>query len=205
MGLLLSVHGTEAPSEWVCRWSHLIPDTRPGGPRALDVACGHGRHTRWLVRQGCHVTSVDRDAEALASLAPLAPQVRTVHADIENNPWPLQAQAFDAVVVTNYLWRPLWPHILGSLATGGVLVYETFAHGNASVGKPSRPDFLLQPGELLEVCKGLRVVAFEDGFLREPDRYVQRIVAVAHFAHTTAAPESSAPATPPRYLLRATG
>lgn len=205
MGLLLSVHGTEAPSEWVCRWSHLIPDTRPGGPRALDVACGHGRHTRWLVRQGCHVTSVDRDAEALASLAPLAPQVRTVHADIENNPWPLPAQAFDAVVVTNYLWRPLWPHILGSLAAGGVLIYETFAHGNASVGKPSRPDFLLQPGELLEVCKGLRVVAFEDGFMREPDRYVQRIVAVAPFAHTTAAPESSAPATPPRYLLRATG
>lgn len=205
MGMLLSVHGTEAPSEWVCRWSHLIPDTRPGGPRALDVACGHGRHTRWLVRQGCHVTSVDRDAEALASLAPLAPQVRTVHADIENNPWPLPAQAFDAVVVTNYLWRPLWPHILGSLAAGGVLIYETFAHGNASVGKPSRPDFLLQPGELLEVCKGLRVVAFEDGFMREPDRYVQRIVAVAPFVHTTAAPESSAPATPPRYLLRATG
>lgn len=205
MGLLLSVHGTEAPSEWVCRWSHLIPDTRPGGPRALDVACGHGRHTRWLVRQGCHVTSVDRDAEALASLAPLAPQVRTVHADIENNPWPLPAQAFDAVVVTNYLWRPLWPHILGSLAAGGVLIYETFAHGNASVGKPSRPDFLLQPGELLQVCKGLRVVAFEDGFMREPDCYVQRIVAVAPFAHTTAAPESSAPAKPPRYLLRATG
>lgn len=157
------------------------------------------------MRQGCHVTSVDRDAEALASLAALAPQVRTVHADIENNPWPLPTQAFDGVVVTNYLWRPLWPHILGSLAAGGVLIYETFAHGNASVGKPSRPDFLLQPGELLKVCKGLRVVAFEDGFMREPDRYVQRIVAVAPFAHTTAAPESSAPATPPRYLLRATG
>jgi SAM-dependent methyltransferase len=205
VGLLLSAHGTEAPSEWVCRWSHLIPDTRPGGPRALDVACGHGRHTRWLVRQGCHVTAIDRDAEALASLAPLAPQVRTVHADIENNPWPLAAQAFDAVVVTNYLWRPLWPHILGSLAAGGVLIYETFAHGHASVGKPSRPDFLLQPGELLEVCKDLRIVAFEDGFLREPDRYVQRIVAVAPLANTAAAPESFASATPPRYLLRATG
>ena len=204
MGLLLSAHGTEAPAEWVCRWSHLIPDTRPGGPRALDLACGHGRHTRWLVRQGCHVTAVDRDTEALASLAPLAPQVRTVHADIENNPWPLAGQIFDAVVVTNYLWRPLWPDILGSLAAGGVLIYETFAHGNASVGKPSRPDFLLQPSELLEVCKDLRIVAFEDGFLREPDRYVQRIVAVAPLANTAAAPESFASATPPRYLLRAT-
>jgi SAM-dependent methyltransferase len=201
----LSAHGTEAPSEWVCRWSHLIPDTRPGGPRALDVACGHGRHTRWLVRQGCNVTALDRDGEALASLAPLAPLVRTIQADIENNPWPLPTQTFDGVVVTNYLWRPLWPQILGSLSAGGVLIYETFAHGNASVGKPSRPDFLLQPGELLEVCKGLRVVAFEDGFLREPERYVQRIVAVAPANHTPHASESSASATPPRYLLRATG
>ena len=205
MGLLLSAHGTEAPSEWVCRWSHLIPDNRPGGPRALDIACGHGRHTRWLVRQGCHVTALDRDAQALASLAPLAPQVRTVQADIENNPWPLPAQTFDSVVVTNYLWRPLWPHILGSLTAGGVLIYETFAHGNASVGKPSRPDFLLQPGELLEACQGLRVVAFEDGFLREPDRYVQRIVAIASGLQNTPLQESSSQPAPPRYLLRATG
>lgn len=206
MGLFLSAHGTEAPSDWVCRWSHLIPDTRPGGPRALDVACGHGRHTRWLVRQGCHVTALDRDAEALANLAALAPQVRTLQVDIENKPWPLLPdQTFDAVVVTNYLWRPLWPHILGSLATGGVLIYETFAHGNASVGKPSRPDFLLQPSELLQVCKDLHIVAFEQGFLREPDRYVQRIVAVASPSKAPHEQESSASTMPPRYLLRATG
>lgn len=201
----MSTHGTEAPSEWVRRWSHLIPDTRPGGPRALDIACGHGRHTRWLARQGCHVTALDRDAEALASLVTLAPQVRTLQADIENNPWPLHSQTFDAVVVTNYLWRPLWPHILACLAPGGILIYETFAHGNASVGKPSRPDFLLQPGELLQVCQGLRIVAFEDGFLRDPERYVQRIVAIAAASHSAPTLESSAPATPPRYLLRATG
>ena len=205
MGLLLNGHGTEAPSEWVCRWTHLISDTRPGGPKALDLACGHGRHTRWLARQGCHVTSLDRDPNALASLTPLAPQVRTLVADIENAPWPLPAQAFDAVVVTNYLWRPLWPHILNSLAPGGVLIYETFAHGNATVGKPSRPDFLLQPGELLKVCSGLRVVAFEDGFLREPERYVQRIVAIAPPLNHTPSQESSTQPAPPRYLLRATG
>lgn len=205
MGLLLNGHGTEAPSEWVCRWTHLIPDTRPGGPKALDLACGHGRHTRWLARQGCHVVALDRDATALASLATMAPQVRTVHADIENNAWPLSGQNFDAVVVTNYLWRPLWPHIIGSLAPGGVLIYETFAHGNASVGKPSRPDFLLQPGELLQVCAGLRVVAFEDGFLREPERYVQRVVAIAPSPQNTPSQESSTQPAPPRYLLRATG
>jgi hypothetical protein len=82
------------------------------------------------------------------------------------------------VVVTNYLWRTLWPDLLASLDAGGVLLYETFAAGNETVGKPSRPDFLLQPGELLNVCKDLRVVAFEEGFLAAPDRFVQRIVAV---------------------------
>ncbi len=190
-------HAVSAPSDWVCRWTHLIPDQRPGGPRALDLACGSGRHTRWLVRQGCHVTAVDRDAEALATLADLAPMARTVAADVEGGPWPLPSQTFDAVVVTNYLWRPLWPQILASLAPGGVLVYETFAHGNATVGKPSRPDFLLQPGELLQVCAGLRVVAYEDGFLPQPERYVQRICAVR--------PTDVARDTPPRYALRAAG
>lgn len=190
-------HTTLTPSEWICRWTHLIPDQRPGGARALDLACGHGRHTRWLVRQGCHVTAVDRDADALATLADLAPLVRTVPADIENGPWPLEGQTFDAVVVTNYLWRPLWPQILASVAPGGVLIYETFAHCNATVGKPSRPDFLLLPGELLQVCTGLRVVAYEDGFLSQPDRFVQRICAVR---------ETDTTGTPPaRYPLRAAG
>lgn len=190
-------HTTLAPSDWVCHWTHLIPDQRPGGPRALDLACGHGRHSRWLVRQGCHVTAVDRDAEALATLADQAPRVRTLAADIEGGPWPLTGQTFDAVVVTNYLWRPLWPQLLASLAPGGVLIYETFAHGNASVGKPSRPDFLLQPGELLHLCRGLRVIAYENGFLGTPERFVQRIVAVRE--------AETAPATPPRYPLRAAG
>lgn len=190
-------HTSLPPSDWVRRWAHLVPDQRPGGPRALDLACGHGRHSRWLVRQGCHVTAVDRDTAALATLADLAPLVRTVAADVEYGPWPLAGQTFDAVVVTNYLWRPVWPHILASLAPGGVLIYETFAHGNATVGKPSRPDFLLQPGELLRLCAGLRTVAYEDGFLPDPDRFVQRTVAVN---------EAPAPAdAPPRYTLRAAG
>ena len=93
-------------------------------------------------------------------------------------PWPFQDRQFGGVVVTNYLWRALWPQIMGSLAPGGVLIYETFAAGNESVGKPSRPDFLLQPGELLVRCASLRVVAFEEGFLKSPERFVQRIVAV---------------------------
>ena len=190
-------HTNSSPSDWVCRWAHLIPDHRPGGPTALDLACGHGRHSRWLARQGCQVTALDRDALALEQLRDLAPQVRTLGADIESGPWPLDGRTFDAIVVTNYLWRPLWPAILASLAPGGVLIYETFAHGNASVGKPSRPDFLLQPGELLQRCADLRIVAYEDGFLTHPDRFIQRICAVR--------PGNSAPTDAPRYALRPAG
>ena len=103
-------------------------------------------------------------------------------ADIEGGPWPLAGRQFDALVVTNYLWRPLMPTLLASIAPGGVLMYETFAAGNETVGKPSRPDFLLQPGELLRATEGLRTVAYEDGFETSPDRFVQRIVAVRPLA-----------------------
>jgi SAM-dependent methyltransferase len=102
----------------------------------------------------------------------------TVQADIENAPWPLAGRQFGGVVVTHYLWRDVWPHILESLRPGGVLIYETFSAGNETVGKPSRPDFLLRTAELLTLCQGLRVVAFEDGFLTSPESFIQRIVAV---------------------------
>lgn len=165
------MHGTEHPSAWVQRWTHLIPPASP----VLDVACGAGRHMRWLAAQGHAVTGVDRNPDALALAAGAG---TTVLADIENGPWPLPGQTFGAVIVTHYLWRPLLPVIVQSVAPGGVLIYETFAAGNETVGKPSRPDFLLQPGELLRATEGLRTVAYENGFAREPDRFVQRIVAV---------------------------
>ncbi len=141
----------------------------------LDVACGSGRHLRWLAARGFVLTGVDRDAVALADMPP---QARAVVADIEGAAWPLPGERFDAVLVTNYLWRPLWPQLMDSLADGGVLIYETFALGNEAFGKPSNPDFLLGPGELLRVCAGLHVVAFEDGILDSPQRRVQRIAAV---------------------------
>ena len=162
------LHGNEAPSSWVRRWTHLIP----AGGTVLDVACGHGRHLRWLAERGHRVTGVDRSPEAIAAVAPLG---RAVLADIENGPWPLTGETFDAVVVTNYLWRPLLPLIVASVAPGGVLLYATFASGHETVGRPARPDFLLQPGELLQACQGLQVVAYEDGVLADPPRRVQRI------------------------------
>ncbi|HAX21651.1 MAG TPA: SAM-dependent methyltransferase [Hydrogenophaga sp.] len=184
------MHGTEAPSAWVQRWSHLVP---AGGP-VLDVACGHGRHLRWFAQRGHPVTGVDRSPEAITAVADLG---RAVEADIENGPWPFAGETFDAVVITNYLWRPLLPQIVASVAPGGVLIYETFAAGNETVGKPSRPDFLLQSGELLQVAAGLHVVAFEDGFTDRPERFVQRIAAVRKPPDTSALPA--------RYPLDATG
>lgn len=153
------------------RWAHLIA---PGGT-VLDLACGSGRHLRWLAAEGFAVTGVDRDAEAVAPLGALA---EIVVADLENGPWPLPGRRFDAVVVTNYLWRPLFPAILAALADDGVLLYETFADGHQHIGRPSRPDFLLQPGELLERAAGLRIVAYEDGLLADPPRRVQRLAAL---------------------------
>ena len=159
------------PSAWLRRWVHLLP---PAGS-VLDLACGSGRHLRWLAARGFVPTGVDRDAAALEPLRPLA---EVIVADLEAGPWPLAGRCFDVVLVTNYLWRPLLPAVVGSVADGGVLIYETFADGQQHIGRPARPEFLLQPGELLRACAGLRVVAYEDGFESEPARFVQRIVAV---------------------------
>lgn len=183
------MHGTEPPSEWVRRWSHLIAP----GSTALDVACGAGRHLRWLRGLGHHVVGVDRSAEALTACEGLG---ELVNADIENAPWPLEERQFGAVVVTNYLWRPLLPVIVGSVAPGGVLIYETFAQGNETVGRPARPEFLLQPGELIDACADLRVVAYEAGFLQNPDRFVQRITAVRELPQPGGASRHLLPVSP---------
>ena len=171
-------HGTEPPSDWVKRWSALVV---PGGV-VLDVACGHGRHARWFHSRNHPLVLVDRSQVALEFIANQGLHCEAVVADIEGGPWPFTDRQFDAVVVTNYLWRPLLQTLVGSLRPGGVLIYETFTQGNETVGKPSRPDFLLRTGELLEACRTLRVVAFEDGFESGPSdqspRFVQRIAAV---------------------------
>lgn len=146
------------------------------GAQVLDLACGGGRHARALQALGACVTAVDRDGTALQQLPA---DIEAIEADLEGSPWPLAGRRFDAVIVTHYLWRPLWPQIIDSVAPGGWLVCETFADDNASVGRPARPDFLLRRGELLDVVAGaLRVVAYEDGFLADPDRFIQRIAAV---------------------------
>ena len=152
-----------------------MPWIRPGG-RVLDVACGAGRHARWLARLGFEVDAVDRDVSGLADPPP---GVEPRAADLEGAPWPYPGARFDAIVVTNYLHRPLLALLVDSLEPGGLLLYETFAAGNERFGKPSNPDFLLRPGELLDAVRGrLRVLAFEDLTVAGPrPACLQRIAA----------------------------
>lgn len=154
---------TPAPSPWVARFTPLIP----AGGAALDLACGGGRHSRLLAGLGHPVLAVDRDAATLASLAGVA-GVTTLAADLEgplDAPWPLAGRRFAGIVVANYLHRPRLPDLAALLDATGVLIYETFMVGNERHGKPSRPDFLLRPQELLAWAQALgwRVVAFEEG------------------------------------------
>ena len=159
-------------SPWVERFAPLIV---PGG-RVLDLACGKGRHTRFLAAAGHAVEAVDRDAAVLAELA-ATPGVTTRQADLEDGPWPYYGHTFDGIVVANYLHRPLLPNLLAALAEGGILIYETFMVGNERFGKPENPAYLLRSGELLEVVrKRFTVIAFEQGEVETPRAaVVQRI------------------------------
>ena len=168
-------HESALPSPWVCRFASLIA----AGARVLDLACGGGRHARYLAGRGLQVEAVDRDAALLATLDGVA-GVNPRTADLEGAPWPYQGEQFGAVVVTNYLYRPLLLQLREAVAPGGILIYETFAVGNERHGRPRNPDFLLRHGELLEVVHGrFHVVAYEDLQVEVPKpACVQRICAV---------------------------
>lgn len=161
------------PSAWVRRF---LPLVRPGGG-VLDLAAGNGRHTRLLLERGFAVTAVDRDIEPLRLLA--AGNCAVLAIDLETGAaWPLDG-GYDAIVVTNYLHRPLFPAISAALAPDGVLIYETFMAGNERFGRPNNPEFLLRPAELLEAFAGLTVLAFEQGEVAGPrSAMIQRIAAV---------------------------
>lgn len=163
------------PSSWVCRFASLLP----AGAAVLDLACGRGRHARFLAGRGCQVEAVDRDLSALTGLSAVT-GVTIRQADLEAGVWPYAGRRFDGIVVANYLHRPLFPHLADALAEGGVLIYETFMLGNERFGRPSNPDFLLRPNELLEAFGArLHVVAFEQGEVLLPKpAAVQRLCAL---------------------------
>jgi len=168
-------HDLRAASTWVVHWADRVP----AGGRVLDLACGGGRHARYFAARGHPVEAVDRDPAMLGSLAGL-PGVTARCADLEGGPWPYEGERFAGVIVTNYLHRPLFPHLLAALGPDGALIYETFAAGNERYGRPSNPAFLLKPGELLDAVRArLQVVAYEELTVAEPKpACVQRICAV---------------------------
>jgi SAM-dependent methyltransferase len=177
------MHAGPEASAWVTRF---VPLLQPGAA-VLDVACGAGRHTRLFLDRGHAVTAIDVDVSGLDDLR-LNPRLETVEADLEQGPpWPLPGRRFGAVIVTNYLWRPLLPRLLDAVGEGGVLLYETFARGNEAYGRPSNPDFLLAPGELLEAVRGrLQVVAYEHGYLERPRPAVKQRLCAVHAARPVA-------------------
>lgn len=153
-----------APSDWIVRHAALLPSGR-----ILDLACGRGRHARFLADAGHPVLAVDRDADALMALAG-NPFIETRCLDLEGQGWPLAGEQFAGIVVSNYLWRPRLHELPLLLRAGGVLLYETFMQGNADYGRPSNPDFLLAPGELRDFAEaaGLHVHAFVEGYVAQP-------------------------------------
>ncbi len=166
---------TDHASPWVARFLPLVP----AGGHALDLAAGGGRHTRLARARGYAVTAVDIDVSGLADLRGDA-GVEIVAADLEVGRWPFAGRRFAGVIVTNYLHRPLLPTLVAAVAEGGALIYETFAVGNEAFGKPSNPNFLLRPGELLDAVRGaLTVVAYEHGKIEAPrPAVIQRIAAL---------------------------
>ena len=179
------LHAEERPSEWIRRFAPLVPSRG----RVLDLACGAGRHTRLFADRGFRVVAIDREPRLDEDLTS-RPDIDVWRADLEQGAWPLGGERFDAIIATNYLHRPLFAHLLAALAPGGVLLYETFALGNAAFGKPGNPAFLLAPRELLDAFGAeLRVVAFEDGYAATPrPAMVQRIAAVKPAADGTLVP-----------------
>lgn len=176
------------PSDWIRRFAPLIP----AGGAVLDLACGSGRHSRLLAEAGYRVEAVDRDASALEALQRVA-GITTRVADLEGDPWPYGDARFDGVIVVNYLHRPRFDALIDAIRPRGVLIYETFMRGNETLGRPSNPDFLLKPGELLDRARPrLTVVAFEQGRVDTPKAaFVQRICAVAGGVGWLPAPAAS--------------
>lgn len=166
------------PEPTIVAWARHLP----ANATVLDVAAGGGRHALWLAARGHQVTAIDCDTAALheATLRAHVPtDMRILQADLENAPWPLPGERFDAVVVVNYLWRELIPTLFASVAIGGHLLYETFAVGNACFGRPRNPEFLLRINELrAAVPAGFEILDFAHGACGNPPTAIrQRLLA----------------------------
>jgi tellurite methyltransferase len=169
-------HASLEPAAWLVSNRTLLP----ASGKALDVACGRGRNALWLARQGYATTAVDRSVDAVSALNAAAAgdalPLSAVTMDLEGGAPALGNAVFDVIVVVHYLHRPLFPALLAALHPGGVLVYETFLRAQAARGKPTNPDFLLEPGELPRLVSPLEIRASREGDFE--GRMVSAVVAV---------------------------
>ena len=166
-------HDQVSPDPWVARFSRLIPN----GGAVLDLAAGAGRHAIFLSQLGYAVTAVDRDISRLTASGPAG--ITAIETDLEAGDRPLPDRQFDGIIVTNYLHRALFPHLLDALGPGGVLIYRTFQAGNEKYGRPRNPKFLLRPRELMVAVRGLEIRAYEAGEVLHPrPAVIQRICAI---------------------------
>ncbi len=140
----------------------------------LDLACGNGRHARYLARRGHRVTMIDRDLSGVIDLA-ADDRFELVEHDLEHSPWPFAHRHFGGIVVTNYRHAPLYPYLAAALTGGGTLIYDTFAVGNERFGRPRNPAFLLAPGELLDAFGAdLHIVAYDHGYIEAPQPAIRQ-------------------------------
>jgi len=164
----------ESPSSWIVKFAPLIKSQG----LVLDLACGSGRHAKWLAQQGYQVDALDRDPIATSSMQGID-GIRIQLTDLETTEPPSFEHSYDGIIVSRYLHRPLLTSLATILKPGGILIYETFMRGNERYGKPSNPDFLLMPDELLNTYSPLlNVISFEQGEVMEPKpAMLQRICA----------------------------
>ncbi|MBI06025.1 MAG: SAM-dependent methyltransferase [Rhodospirillaceae bacterium] len=167
-------HRHGRPSPWITRFASKIAS----GSKVLDLACGNGRHSRYLLRLGHTVTACDINISALTDIKDEA-RLEIIACDLENSPWPFGDRHFAAIIITNYLHRPLFPDVVATLAPAGLLLYETFAAGNEAFGRPRNPKYLLKRGELISgILDNLTIIAYEDVTIDTPHpACVQRVCA----------------------------
>ena len=163
-------------SDWVKKYVARIPSSK----LVLDLACGSGKNTRFLLESGYNVVALDRDVSQLADISHNQ-NLEIYEFDLETgSKFPFYKREFSGIVVTNYLYRPILDDLTTALGFGGVLIYQTFMVGNEAYGRPNNPNFLLKKNELKDVFgKQLDVIAFEEGYVQIPKpAMVQRICAI---------------------------
>ena len=160
-------------SNWVKYCLEIIPNKEG---RALDLACGKGRHSIFLSNYGYNVLAVDINQKSLNCFNNKL--IKKKIKDIENlKSWPLEKVKFDIIVVTNFLNRSIFPSIIKSINKNGYLIYETFSEGQQNIGKPNNPNYILKRRELISLCADLQLIAYEEIYIENSinNSFKQRI------------------------------